>query len=75
VALGLAEFDAVRQNAQGKRLDGGDGSPLGGAVGQDPRQVRHLGDPAPVGFLLDFDGEAHAHEQSLLAPEAGWMIG
>ena len=58
--LGLAEFDAVGQNAQGERLNGGDGCPFGGPVGQDSRQVRHLSAPVPVRFQLKFNGEVHA---------------
>jgi hypothetical protein len=56
----LAMFEAFCDDAEGEGLNAGHGIIAVAAVAQDARQGGHLGQPAPVLFALEFDGERHA---------------
>jgi hypothetical protein len=56
----LAMFEAFGDDAEGEGLNTGHGVVAVAAVAQDARQGRHFGQPPPVLFALEFDGERHA---------------
>lgn len=57
----LVVLKAVSDDTQGKGLNVGDGLILGRTVGQYARELDHLGDPTPVGLVLQFDCEDNRH--------------
>ena len=59
VGRGLALLEALGQYAQRECLRRRYGQVTGGTVGQRAGQLDHLGDPAAIVLLLDFDGELH----------------
>ncbi len=52
-------FKAFGKYAQREGLDAGDGFIPVRAVAHDARKSRYFGDPASVGFALEFDREGH----------------
>ncbi len=52
-------FQAIRQDPQRQRLHPSDGLLARLPVSQHAGQLRHLGQPAPIFFTLDFDLQIH----------------
>ena len=53
-------LEPLRNDAEGQGLHLGDGVVAVLAVAQDPRQGRHLSQPAAISFAFEFDREPHA---------------
>ena len=50
-------FQSVGEHTQGKSLCARDGFLLRAAVGENPRNLHDLRDPASVGFLFSFNAQ------------------
>ena len=55
----LAMIEPVRENTQRERLSSGDGFLSAGTVCHHAGNARDFGEPAPIAFLLGFNGEIH----------------
>ena len=48
------------KDTEGESLSSRQGFLLGRAIDQDPWQFQDIGEPTPIGLLVELDGQAHA---------------
>jgi hypothetical protein len=64
-------LDAIGEGTERQRLHLGDGIQPGDPVCEDAWERRDFRDPAPVGFLVEFDGQGHGSSVVEGCPASG----